>query len=66
MLPPSQMVSGCRSEAKPLAANATNTPSYHATAVETGEHLARCVIYVDLNLVRAGVVTHPAAGETAG
>jgi putative transposase len=39
---------------------------YHATAVETGEHLARCVIYVDLNMVRAGVVAHPAAWETAG
>lgn len=33
---------------------------YHATAVETGEHLARCVVYIDLNMVRAGVVRHPA------
>lgn len=32
---------------------------YHATAVETGEHLLRCVLYVDLNMVRAGVVSHP-------
>jgi REP-associated tyrosine transposase len=29
---------------------------YHATAVETGVHLARCVVYIDLNMVRAGVV----------
>ncbi|WP_028584732.1 transposase [Desulfogranum mediterraneum] len=32
---------------------------YHATAIETGEHLLRCLVYVDLNMVRAGVVTHP-------
>ena len=32
---------------------------YHATAVETGEHLRRCVTYIDLNMVRAGVVHHP-------
>jgi putative transposase len=33
---------------------------YHATAVETGEHLARCLVYIDLNMVRNGVVKHPA------
>jgi putative transposase len=32
---------------------------YHATAIETGEHLLRCLVYVDLNMVRAGVVSHP-------
>ena len=32
---------------------------YHATAVESDEHLARCVAYIDLNMVRAGVVAHP-------
>lgn len=32
---------------------------YHATAVETGVHLARCLVYIDLNMVRAGVVAHP-------
>ena len=32
---------------------------YHATAVENGEHLFRCFIYIDLNMVRAGVVAHP-------
>ena len=26
---------------------------YHATATETDEHLHRCLIYVDLNMVRA-------------
>src|SRR5688572_4403841 len=33
---------------------------YHATAVEADEHLRRCVVYIDLNMVRAGVVRHPA------
>lgn len=32
---------------------------YHATAIESGEHLWRCLVYVDLNMVRAGVVSHP-------
>jgi REP element-mobilizing transposase RayT len=32
---------------------------YHATAVQTGSHLVRCLVYIDLNMVRAGVVSHP-------
>ena len=32
---------------------------YYATAVETDTHLAKCLIYIDLNMVRAGVVSHP-------
>ena len=32
---------------------------YHATAVDVGTHLVRCIVYVDLNMVRAGVVNHP-------
>jgi putative transposase len=32
---------------------------YHSTAIETGEHLLRCLVYVDLNMVRAKVVKHP-------
>ena len=32
---------------------------YHATAIETNEHLSRCLVYIDLNMVRAGVVSHP-------
>jgi len=39
---------------------------YHATAVETGEHLVRCVTYIDLNMVRAGVVEHPVQWEAGG
>jgi putative transposase len=32
---------------------------YHATAVSTDDHLIRCMVYIDLNMVRAGVVEHP-------
>jgi putative transposase len=32
---------------------------YHATAIEADEHLHRCLVYIDLNMVRAGVVSHP-------
>ena len=32
---------------------------YHATAVETSKHLIQCLVYIDLNMVRAGVVRHP-------
>lgn len=39
---------------------------YHATAVETGNHLARCLVYIDLNMVRAGVISHPTEWEICG
>jgi hypothetical protein len=39
---------------------------YHATAVETGEHVARCIVYIDLNMVRAGMVRHPAQWKAGG
>ncbi|MFO7866182.1 MAG: transposase, partial [Candidatus Aminicenantes bacterium] len=32
---------------------------YHAAAVETDDHLIRCMIYIDMNMARAGVVKHP-------
>lgn len=32
---------------------------YHATAVETESRLHRCMVYIDLNMVRAGVVDRP-------
>ena len=32
---------------------------YHCTMVENGRHLFNCLCYVDLNMVRAGVVEHP-------
>ena len=39
---------------------------YHGTAIETDEHLAKCMIYIDLNMVRAGVVDHPSEYEFCG
>jgi REP element-mobilizing transposase RayT len=32
---------------------------YHATAVQTDSHLNQCLVYIDLNMVRTGVVDHP-------
>ena len=39
---------------------------YHSTAIETGEHLLRCLVYIDLNMVRAGVVDHPSKWSHGG
>jgi len=39
---------------------------YHVTLVETGRHLSRCMFYVDMNMVRAGVVDHPEEWECSG
>jgi len=39
---------------------------YHATAVETGDHLARCMVYIDTNMVRAGAVSHPSEWSFCG
>jgi putative transposase len=32
---------------------------YPATAVQTDQHLVQCIVYLDLNRVRAGGVKHP-------
>jgi hypothetical protein len=63
-----------RAPSVPRGRNAADVPlplplwqdRYHATAVESGEHLARCVVYVDLNMVRAGVVAHPREWAAGG
>jgi putative transposase len=39
---------------------------YHATAVESGAHLARCMVYIDTNMVRAGVASHPSMWSFSG
>ncbi len=31
---------------------------YHATAVESGDYFIKCLVYIDMNMVRAGVVSH--------
>jgi len=39
---------------------------YHATCVDSDAYLARCMVYIDLNMVRAGRVTHPEQWEVCG
>ena len=39
---------------------------YHATAIESGDHLVKCLVYIDLNMVRAGVVGHPSEWPFCG
>ena len=39
---------------------------YHATAVERDDHLIRCLVYIALNMVRAGVVSHQNEWEMNG
>ena len=39
---------------------------YHATAIESGEHLLRCLVYIDMNMIRAGVVAHPSQWAHSG
>jgi len=39
---------------------------YHATAVQADSHLMQCMVYIDLNMVRAGVVDHPSDWVHAG
>jgi len=39
---------------------------YHPTAVEADEHLHRCLVYIDLNMVRAGAVSHPERWNESG
>ena len=39
---------------------------YHATAVDSNRYLRQCITYIDMNMVRAGVVEHPAQWEFCG
>lgn len=39
---------------------------YHATIIENDDHLRRCLLYIDLNMVRTGVVAHPSQWEFCG
>jgi REP-associated tyrosine transposase len=32
---------------------------FHSTRIQSGRHLGACLFYIDLNMVRAGVVEHP-------
>jgi len=39
---------------------------YQATAVQADNHFVQCMIYIDLNMVRAGVVGHPSEWAFCG
>jgi len=39
---------------------------YFATAVSTDSHLFQCLVYIDLNMVRAGAVSHPSQWKVSG
>ena len=39
---------------------------YHATAIQVDEHLHRCLVYIDLNMVRATGLQHPAEWKWSG
>jgi putative transposase len=40
--------------------------NFHATLVEEGAYLWRCLCYIELNMVRCGVVSHPREWEWVG
>ena len=39
---------------------------FHSTLIQDGKHLGKCLFYIDLNMVRAGVVGHPAEWDSCG
>jgi putative transposase len=39
---------------------------YHATAIDTTGYLSHCIVYIDLNMVRAGVVKEPSEWAWSG
>jgi hypothetical protein len=39
---------------------------YHATAIQQDEHLHHCLVYINLNMVRAGAVNHPQEWQHSG
>lgn len=39
---------------------------FHCTMIDSGEYLWNCMKYIDLNMVRAGVVAHPADWDWCG
>ncbi len=49
-----------------VVSSQTGNSCYHATAVETGEHFFKCLVYIDLNMVRNGVVSHPSEWAQGG
>jgi len=46
--------------------NAVWGDNFHATLVDSGTYLWRCLSYIELNMVRCGVVAHPRQWEWLG
>lgn len=64
-----QLIAGCTAQAynrRKQRKGAYWEDRYHATAIQTDTHLARCMTYLDLNMVRAGAVAHPAEWDVGG
>ena len=64
-----QLIAGCTGQAynrRKGRQGAFWEDRYHATAVDTEAYLARCLVYLDLNMVRAGVVQHPNDWDAGG
>ena len=64
-----QLVAGCTARAynaRKRRRGAFWEDFYQATLVDTDDHLARCFTYIDLNMVRAGVVDHPRQWRESG
>lgn len=57
-----QLIEGATAEAYNIRRNRSGAfwdGRYNASAIQPGGHLAQCMVYIDLNMVRAGVVAHP-------
>ena len=39
---------------------------YHATAIQSDSHFVKCLVYIDMNMVRTGVVSHPSEWRWSG
>jgi len=39
---------------------------FHPTLIESGEHLSQCLFYIDMNMLRAGVVKHLSEWQFGG
>ena len=39
---------------------------FHAVLIESGDHLSECMFYIDYNMMRNGVVTHPEQWKHSG
>jgi len=64
-----QLVSGATGQAYNRRKNRKGAfweDRFYTTAIENGLHLLRCMAYIELNMVRAGAVTHPKDWEFCG